>query len=385
VIEHRIRVTRNGQAVGKLPAERIPLDYPDMSWRADPAVGMDASGTIYAAIRMRVFTSADGGETWSSREVEVPERHVSADIKVYGTFGVSREGALLWTYSFEGDAYVLRSTNGGEGWEPWGKVEDKSPYALAYGGQGSMTELPDGTILWPVILSAPSGEDVEERHQEAWKTGRWQGSASWTLHVYRSTDGGRTWPDKAPVQPWAGETNILALQSGRLLVVTRYQRHAVAPPPPNEPPELAEVAARATDGDAKWAGKRVFFADSDDGGATWTNFRPLWRRTGGKMDLAHGEAHGHAVQLADGRVLVLHDCRYPYDLADVRARVSHDEGQSWRPEVYHVSQGHGYAGSVVLEDGTIVSVCGNTPLDAQAEPMAPWRAQVVRWRLPDEA
>lgn len=384
-MEHSIQVTRDGQVVGELPAERIPLDYPDMSWRADPAVGMDADGTIYAAIRMRVFASADGGETWNSREVNVPECCAGPDINVYGSFGVLRDGTLLWTYSFEGDAYVLRSTNGGEGWEPWGKIEDKSPYTRAGGGQNSMTQLPDGTILWPAMLSAPSGEDVEEWHRQAWKTRQWKGPASWTVHVYRSTDGGRTWPDKASVQPWSGETNVLALQSARLLLVTRYQRHAVAPPPPNEPPELTELSARATDGDAKSAGKRVFFADSDDGGATWTNFRPLWRRTGGKMDLQHGEAHGHAVQLADGRVLLLHEQRYPYDKGDIRARVSHDEGQTWRPEVYHLSQGHGYAGSVVLEDGTIVSVCGNTPLDAQGTPMAPWRAQVVRWRLPDEA
>jgi hypothetical protein len=353
-----------------------------MSWRADPAVGMDAGGTIYAAIRMRVFTSTDGGETWTSREMNLPNGHASADVAVYGSFGVLRDGTLLWTYSVDGDAYVLRSDSGGDAWAPWGKIEDKSPFASASGGQNSLVELTNGTILWPVMLSS---EGAGERSKEAWETGQWVGPESWTVHVYRSTDGGRTWPERASVEPWAGETNVLALKSGRLLLVTRYQRHSAAPPPLHEPPELAEIAASATDGDVKWPGKRVFFADSEDGGATWKNFRPLWRRPGGKIDLAHGEAHGHAAQLADGRVVLLHECRYPYDEGDVRARVSHDEGQTWRPEIYHLSQGHGYAGSVVLGDGAIVTVCGNTPLDPQGRPLAPWQAQVVRWRLPDDA
>ena len=69
--EHWITVTRDGQDVGKLPAQGMPLHYPNMSWRADPAVGMDARGTIYAAIDLRVFASADGGKSWDSHEVDL--------------------------------------------------------------------------------------------------------------------------------------------------------------------------------------------------------------------------------------------------------------------------------------------------------------------------
>ena len=74
-----------------------------------------------------------------------------------------------------------------------------------------------------------------------------------------------------------------------------------------------------------------------------------------------------------------------HNMADVRARVSHDEGQTWRPEIYHLSQGHGYAAGVVLQDGAIVTVCGNTAVDARGEAAEPWQAQVVIWRLPDDA
>ena len=204
-------------------------------------------------------------------------------------------------------------------------------------------------------------------------------------YVYRSTDGGRTWPERAPLQQWGHETNILSLQSGRLLAIIRYQRFRFAEPDPDEPAGLAEIDVKDKGPLLQTVGKRVFFADSDDSGHTWKNFRPLWREKNGKMELVNGEAHGHAVQLADGRIVLVHEHRYPYKNGGLRARVSHDEGQTWRPEIYHLSQGHGYAGSVVLDDGTIVTVCGNTPLDGQGQPTGPWQAQVVRWRLPDDA
>lgn len=386
LLREPIRVTEEGRQVGELPAEHVPLDYPDLPWRADPAIGMTADGTIYAAIGMRVFASTDGGTTWTSRPVTCAAcEDPLSNIQVYDSFGVLRDGILLWAYAWQGDNAVLCSTDGGKTWAPWSQLEEKAPYAYAGGNQNCMTELSDGTVLWPTRLSPTSYDALAKQYQEAFELQRWQGPPASTTFVYRSTDGGQTWPTKSLLQPWGVETTLLALQSGRLLASIRYQRHRFAPPPANEPPELREIVASATTGDATWPGKRVFFADSHDGGRSWTNFRPLWRQTGGKIDLEHGEAHGHAVQLADGRVLLVYEHRYPYERGDIRARVSHDEGQTWTAAVYHVSQGHGYAGSVVLGDGTIVTVCGNTPLASQGEPTAPWRAQVVRWRLPDDA
>ena len=34
-----IEVLRDDERVGALPAEYIPLDYPDMPWRGDPGIG----------------------------------------------------------------------------------------------------------------------------------------------------------------------------------------------------------------------------------------------------------------------------------------------------------------------------------------------------------
>ena len=39
---------------------------------------------------------------------------------------------------------------------------------------------------------------------------------------------------------------------------------------------------------------------------------------------------------------MVHDRRYPYDGGETRAKVSEDDGLTWRPETYHLATGHGY-------------------------------------------
>ena len=39
-----VAVLRAGRKVDALPAEFIPLDYPGMPWRGDPAIGMSSDG-----------------------------------------------------------------------------------------------------------------------------------------------------------------------------------------------------------------------------------------------------------------------------------------------------------------------------------------------------
>ena len=52
------------------------------------------------------------------------------------------------------------------------------------------------------------------------------------------------------------------------------------------------------------------------------------------------------------------------------ARVSWDGGQTWEPELYKLTRGHGYSGSVVLKDGTIVTLAGDGQLSRAAAPPA---------------
>ena len=93
--------------------------------------------------------------------------------------------------------------------------------------------------------------------------------------------------------------------------------------------------------------------------------------------LEFGEPHGQLVQVPDGRVVLVHDRRYPYQHAHTRARISNDEGRTWEPEIYHVSDGMGYPASVALPDGTVVTITGNTKLDASFRPIGKWRVQAM--------
>ena len=82
---------------------------------------------------------------------------------------------------------------------------------------------------------------------------------------------------------------------------------------------------------------------------------------------------------------MVHDCRYPYDQAQVAAHVSDDHGKTWRRDRYHISFHYGYPSSFVLDDGTIVTVTGNKPIGSAETEKLPFSAQVVRWRLPPVA
>jgi hypothetical protein len=373
-----IAVLRDEQQVGSLPAEYIPLDYPDMPWRGDPAIGMSSDGTIYVALYAKIFVSKNGGREWESRQIDVESLAPPASERAnYDSFVVLRDGTLLWAYhspEHETD-FVVRSADGGRTWQPWSQIVDRSLFGAAGGNQNCMTELADGTILWPTRLG-PRRSEIKERDvaEEPW-----QGPAHWTTYVYRSTDGWRSWKDKSLLQEWGTETNLLELVSGRLLAAIRYQRYPHAPAPRNEPEDIAAADPQSPG----TVGKRVFLADSSDAGSTWTDFRPVRREATKEMDIVLGEAHGHLVQLSDGTVVLAHERRYPYEVGDVRARVSCDQGRTWAPEAYRLSAGHGYAASVVLPDDTIVTALGNTPLNEKGRSVdGKWYAQVVRWRLP---
>jgi hypothetical protein len=100
----------------------------------------------------------------------------------------------------------------------------------------------------------------------------------------------------------------------------------------------------------------------------------------GRALLIFGECHGGLVELPDGRVVLVHDRRYPYDKMGSIGRISENGGKTWSRSAYHVSAGCGYPASVVLEDGTIVTVTGSTRYDTQPIPIEPWSVEAVRWR-----
>ena len=54
-----------------------------------------------------------------------------------------------------------------------------------------------------------------------------------------------------------------------------------------------------------------------------------------------------------------------------------DGGKTWLHDEYRISAGFGFSGSVLLDDGTIVTVTGKSVGRVHG-------AQVIRWRLPSK-
>ena len=368
-----IKVTTDGKFVRAIPAEFIPVPL----GRGSP-VGMTDDGALYAAfategpgLESTLLRSTDGGRSWSEKRLDWWQffnHTVGRDSMEFHfwdnrwamrnqSFGVLKNGALLWAFGqdaadLEKECYIIRSEDGGETWKDLIKL-DKSPFSSVGNCSNRMTELPDGTILWPQRLGWHVAE-WEKRREKLESTGQPLTAADFTnSYVFKSTDEGYTWGDRTPLPDWSFETTLLRLHSGRLIAAIRYQ-------------PLIDL-------DTPWAkfGKRVFLADSEDDGRTWVNFRPVRRTSDGESDLALGECHGELSQLSNGTLVLTHDHRYPYEQQQVLARVSDDEGDTWIPEVYNLTRpggsvlgshekgvGSGYASSVILEDDTIVTMTG---------------------------
>ena len=365
--KHSIRVTRDGEQVGEILAESVQLDYPDMKGRGEVNMGRSRDGAIWACVTgggpQRVFCSSDEGRTWQGRPIHFPDK--------MRAFTVLSDGTLLLAVvggEFE-EAHVFRSTDGKQ-WEGPARIP-AAPYDRIGEGPSCMTQIADGTVLFPICRWMQQDLSTAESQSQN--------------SIFRSTDGGKSWGDLSATFDFVGEVHILQLHSGKLLGAFRHQRPLL----PDDPPDIVERwgakpagTVAGVPGQTPGGFKHVFVGDSEDNGRTWKDLRPLLTGEGRPL-LAFGEAHGQVVQLRDGRVVLVHERRYPYEGYEVRARVSCDEGKTWAPELYHVSFGAGYPASVVLEDGTIVTVTGSTPFDAEAKPIGKHRAQAVRWRLPD--
>ena len=339
----------NRVPVGKIRLPRDPRGHVQRLCLAQAP-----NGTIYAAQHTLLHRSTDGGATWE---------HLERDPDVC-------DG---WRIQFDNDGTMLNVGSAGPGqppvvwashdeggtWQQIGCIDTGTPDVLSLGF--SMTRLDDGTLLMPVLVGA---DRVGNRAaaEVAPATGR----------LYRSQDGGRTWPEYSVLGEWCCEVNVYPLPTGRLIAAMRYQRPLL----PDDPADLLErTGASAVGADNPY--KHVFVAHSDDRGRTWTPPRQL--------ATVFGQCYGAGVGLVRNRAVVTTDYRYPREVGSGRALVSLDGGETWQDEVYYLTHGRaaGYAATISPDGEEMLTLAGSCYGDVSSWDNCIGRTDfaIIRWRL----
>jgi Neuraminidase (sialidase) len=350
-------------AVHEMPVERSVLPWTnDRNWYADTQATLIVTDNDEIHAQMSdshtVMRTRDGGRTWDNLQVT----------KSVNT--VLRDGMFLAVEPEAGRLRVSQSSDQGRIWQPLGQIESSEHPQV-----GGIEQLRDGSLIIPVgIISSETA------------------AGPLTVHAFRSTDGGRTWSPGSPICP-GGEPQILELQSGKLLAFCRNNPRVppndLQRPFRNEGPWRLWQRFQGAHGLSSYT-KRITLAESDDGGQTWHSQRPA--------TFLLEEMHGGGVQLPDGRVVFLYTHRGPTYRGGERAKVSCDEGRTWREELYFMTATPsypGYSGSCVLpphladgKPGMILTLVGErsernwgsegpaTPDGFQYMP----RVQSIRWR-----
>jgi photosystem II stability/assembly factor-like uncharacterized protein len=342
----------SGGKLTRVPVEKFKLPHDPKFHPQGGDVYMVSDDLVYVKQAALLCKSTDGGRTWTARSIDETDSHwhVLSD----GTF-ISISMASV---EAKDPAEVFHSHDEGQTWQKITEIPIEVPggYAIRYSHWG-ISRLPDNTVFFGIDL-----------RDESYGGDRYMtGSAVQTF--YRSTNGGRTWQGPIKGSESAAEGGIAMLPSGRLLASIRFQR----PLMPTESAYMRKVAG--TD----QGFKHHFLMNSDDGGLTWGNLRPL--------TTVLGQCYGYPAAQSDGTVVVVHDSRYPREIDAARAMVSHDEGETWQDEVYYMYFGEGgtsYSRSVVLSDDTILTVGGTS---TSVETRGSWHAAIgnsyltaIRWK-----
>lgn len=343
------QTTQNGlfravhKPVGMLRAERLRLPTPNATWKLTGRVGRLQDGTIVAGFGAYLYWSCDGGRSWMGRWItNLPHTDGPVNLRA---FGVTSNQILLahdLTASPQLDvpdreAYpvgISRSENLGETWKTSGPLAVPAPYTFLAGDGNHIVALPDGTII--------AALDTANHHVETFKTG-WLAQA-----LFRSHDGGETWGDVSLIRDRAAEVGLLPLGGQRILAACRGMSNPVL------------------------GGKTIQLRWSDDGGRTLSEAHQLsW---------VFGQAHGDLARVSDSTIVAVYENRYPVSSPDIRARISRDLGKTWEPALYILADGVGYAGSVGLDDGTIVTVTGDGIMEQGRPAGRGYTLQAIRWK-----
>ena len=346
-----------GGRLEKVEVEKIRLPRDPEGHTQRVCMVRAPNGTIYAVQHTLMHRSTDGGRTWE---------HLERNPGAFGGWNLrfDDEGTMLniGRPSADDPPAVWASADEGVTWEQIAEIEIPTSRAAAPGS--SVPQPGERALLVPIHIS---GVKVD------WKETFTQPSGASKCCIYGSTDGGLTWSELSLLGEWCHEVNLAALPGGRVLAVIRYQR----PRYPDDTPELFERTGAAGFGSAI-PYKHVFVAHSDDGARTWSPLRQVTK--------VYGQCHGAGVGLSDGRVVVVHDHRYPRAMGSGRAMVSRDRGESWEDEVYYLAHGMaaGYARTISLDGDEMLTFVGSCYGDVDKG----WNFCVgrsdfvmIRWRL----
>jgi len=341
-----------------------------------PTVARTSDGTLWVASSGRrvrhvcpfgktvLNTSTDNGHTWSPPRViqdsMIDDRDAGivdlgdgkllvtwfrSDTRAYASESWQADAesatwpALLATWSDEEvdrllGSWVLLSEDGGATWGSPARAPVSAPHGPI--------QLADGSLLY-----------LGKRY------GTWGDMRTSAIVAAVSRDDGRTWVALGEVQVCPGtdpvnyhEPHVVALPSGRLIGVIRIQDHSGK--------------------DLQAAGIPTFSimqTESDDGGTTWTQARPLG---------FHGSPP-HIFRHSSGALILTYG--YRLEPFGQRVALSYDEGVTWDHDWILREDGPnsdlGYPSTVELDDGSLFTVYyQKVTVEERASLM--WS----RWQLP---
>ena len=233
---------------------------------------------------------------------------------------------------------VLRSTDGGESWEPWSRIHfdpERQKGGAAF--RGNMLELDNGEILF--MNSSFVNSDAEDARDK------------WAARLLSSTDGGRTWHIKSrlivqddPAEN-ISESHIYRQSAGRLSVVSRTTGHGA-----------------------------LAIAHSADNGRTWSE--------GPRMTTCSGYPP-HVLAHSSGKTLLTY-YRRGIEPMGLKAKLLEPDLSDIDDAAEHVllerkgkgMGGGGYPSAVELDDGTIL-----ISIYDRLEPYGPYQIVGVRIEL----
>ena len=386
----RIAVVRAG-SITYLPARRVELAPKVASGGLCRSIRRASSGELFVmgpGIGQRVLRSADEGLTWSLGDFTLDVTPFGPEDPGrepwIGAFTILRDDIFLALFMVDDHlptrrGVIGRSADLGRTWALAPLNPALPAQTRMQAANSDLLQLADGTILLTVdVFNAPGGDPAADPDALPVEL---QGVF---IYALRSADGGGTWPESSCVAMYAGEGHLHQLPSGKLLACVRRQRWHRQPGDPPAPYDLKIASGYRPQFDSEErAGERdegtnriknTYLTESTDGGRTWVEERQVTSFLQCSADLA---------RLGDGTLVLQYLHRYPDDLAytGIRARVSDDDGATWRDETYVISQGEGddpntgssYPGTIASGPRGVITVCANTVGGRT-------RLEAVRWQ-----